>query len=138
MHGLSVLITAFVKHRYLGKLQVYMFCRKVVGIHKQDFKKMWRCLHQNQTVFTGTFDHLDFPAKPVTHVKVGRFSLKNRKIAGKVFNFFRKILYFLEKLPIYAGKFNRFYRKMWRFLLTNISLDRNIWQFIFSLTLWNS
>ncbi len=38
-HGLSVPITALVKHWCLGKLQVYMFCRKVVGIHEQYLKK---------------------------------------------------------------------------------------------------
>ncbi len=45
--GLSVLTTALVKHWCLGKLQVYMFCRKVAGIHEQDFKKMWRFLPKN-------------------------------------------------------------------------------------------
>ncbi len=62
-HGLSVLITALIKHRRLDKLQVYMFRRKVVGIHEQDFKKMWQFLYKNLTVFTGTFDDLDFFVK---------------------------------------------------------------------------
>ncbi len=43
-HGLKVLITALVKHWYLGKLQVYMFCLCFEGklwgftrIHERDF-----------------------------------------------------------------------------------------------------
>ncbi len=39
-HGPSVLITALIQHWYLGKLHVYMFCRKVAGIREQYFKKI--------------------------------------------------------------------------------------------------
>ncbi len=50
---------------------------------------------------------LNFP------VKIGGFSLKNRKIAGKVFNFFRKILQFFLKISAdLYGKMHGFYRKM--------------------------
>ncbi len=43
-------------------------------------------------------------------------------MAGKVFNFFRKILqYFKENLPIYTEKFNGFHGKMWRLLQKNLT-----------------
>ncbi len=60
-------------------------------------------------------DDLDIPVKTV------KFSCKNQqiflkkksKIAGNVFNFFRKILHFFEdNLPIYTGKFNSIFGKM--------------------------
>ncbi len=63
-HGLSVLTTAFVKQCCTGKLQICMFCRKIVGIHEQDFKKMRWFLYKNLTVFTGRFGGLEFPVKP--------------------------------------------------------------------------
>ncbi len=59
--------------------------------------------------FTGTFHYVDFPVKPLNFlVKIGRFSLKNRKIflkkivniswpiAGKADNCFRNILQFFK------------------------------------------
>ncbi len=77
MHALRVLITVLVKHWYLCKLQVYWFCRKVVGIHEQDFKKIGRFLYKNLPAFTGTFDDLHFPTKTV------KFSCKNWQIFSK-------------------------------------------------------
>ncbi len=57
-HGLRVLITAFVKHKCLDKLQVYMFCpcfaEKLRGfsrIHEQDYKKILRQRWKNFIYF---------------------------------------------------------------------------------------
>ncbi len=47
-HGQSVLITLV-----SGQVaSLHMFCRKVVGNHRQDFKKLWRFLYKDLTVFT--------------------------------------------------------------------------------------
>ncbi len=129
-YGLSVRITELVKQWCLGKLQVYMFWRKVVGIHEQDFKtilcqcwknfsyfgkithfhltifKIVKCSYKDSHIFIQKSS--DFP------VKIAKFSFKNRQIfliksynfPGKVANFFRESLpLFKENLSIFTGKF---------------------------------
>ncbi len=97
IYGLSVLTTALVKHCCLGKLQVYIFCRKVVEIHEQDFKKIFSQCWKNFSYF-GKIAHLNLlesvEMSRASHfpVKIGRYSLKNRKI-------------FLKKLYIFPAIF---------------------------------
>ncbi len=107
-----------------------MFYRKVLGIHEQYFKKMRHFSLKNLTVFTGTVNDLHVPVKTI------KFSCKNHQI------FFKKIIksqekfwtfsgkfndFLKENLPIYIGKFNRFYRKMWKFL-KNLTVIGKYWK----------
>ncbi len=84
------------------------------------------------TVFTGTFKDLDFLVKTLNHVKIGRFSVKNRKIfvkkllissgksqtkvtavSGKFYNFLKKICRFLhENVVVFTRKFDDFCRRI--------------------------
>ncbi len=104
----GVLITALIKHWCLGKLQVYMFWRKVLGIHEKDFKKLWRFLYKNLTGLYRNIWEFTFS------LKTFKFSCKNGQI------FLKKSSELQETFSNFSGKFHafflrksaNFYRKM--------------------------